>query len=59
MEREIKPSDLVKWEQVDQTKVREEDLNFHPWNYAWFLLNGVYIPNRKPTVNEILSDTFL
>jgi hypothetical protein len=55
--REVLPSDCKAWYQIDQSKANKIAASDPLW-YVWYEDKDEFYPHRKPTVDEILNDTF-
>ena len=54
----IKPSQVKKWEDIDQTKANLQFTGGMPELYSWYEKDGVWFAHRTPTIHEIYYDEF-
>ena len=55
---EIKPSQTVRWDRVDQSKANMQCVNGHPDWYHWYEKDGIFHAHRIATIDEIINDKF-
>ena len=54
----VKPSMLKNWEDIDQTKAILNLVGSHPKWYSWYKIGNIFMPHRKPTINEVIKNKF-
>jgi hypothetical protein len=56
--KQVKPSMLKKWEDIDKSKAILECVGNNPEWYGWYKIDNKFLPHRKATISEMLNNKF-